>query len=135
MEKFNLKNDIKVFALHVTSFPKGIDEAFDELIKKTGDCAGNRNYYGISEFKNGKMYYYAAAEEKQEGEAEKLNYESYTIKGGEYFTETLKNWRTQTNCIKDIFSEMMQDNRVDKMKPCVEWYKNDEEMLCMVKAI
>ena len=135
MEKFNLKNDIKVFGLHVQSFPNGIDKAFDELIKKIGDSAGNRNYYGISEFKNGKMYYYAAAEEKQDGEAEKFNYESYTIKGGEYFTETLKNWRAQTNCIKDIFSEMMQDNRVDKMKPCVEWYKNDEEMLCMVKAI
>ena len=135
MVKINLKNDIKVFGLHVQSFPNGIDKAFDELIKKTGDSAGNRNYYGISEFKNGKMYYYAAAEEKQDGEAEKFNYESYTIKGGEYFTETLKNWRAQTNCIKDIFSEMMQDNRVDKMKPCVEWYKNDEEMLCMVKAI
>ena len=135
MEKFNLKNDIKVFALHVTSFPKGIDEAFDELIKKTGDCAGNRNYYGISEFKNGKMFYYATAEEINEGEAKKYGYESYTIKSGEYFSEPLKNWRTQTDCIKDIFSEMMQDNRVDKTTPAIEWYKNDEEMLCMVKAI
>lgn len=30
---------------------------------------------------------------------------------------------------------MMQDNNVDKAKLCVEWYKNDEEMLCMMKAI
>lgn len=135
MEKINLENDIKAFGLQVTTFPTGIDEAFNELIKKTGDSAGNRNYYGISEFKNGRMYYYAAAEEKQDGEAEKFNYESYTIKGGEYFAETLKNWRSKTNCIKDIFSEMMKDNRIDKTTPAIEWYKNDEQMLCMVKAI
>ncbi len=134
MEKINLKNDIKTFGKQVKTFPSGISEAFDELIKKTGDCAGERNYYGISYIENNNMIYNVFAEEKQEGEAEKFNYKTFTIKSGEYFTETLKNWRTQTNCIKDIFNEMMQDNRVDKTTPAIEWYKNDEDMLCMIKA-
>ena len=30
---------------------------------------------------------------------------------------------------------MIKDDRVDKTKPGVEWYKNDKEMLCMVKAL
>ena len=29
---------------------------------------------------------------------------------------------------------MMHDEHVDKTKPALEWYKSDEEMLCMVKA-
>ena len=81
------------------------------------------------------MFYYATAEEKQEGEAEKYNYESRIIEKGEYFAESLKNWRSKTECIKDVFIEMMKSDSVNKTKPAIEWYKNDEEMLCMLKAI
>ena len=28
----------------------------------------------------------------------------------------------------------MQDERFDKTTPCVEWYKNDDEMVCMLKV-
>ena len=34
---------------------------------------------------------------------------------------------------KDVFHEIMQDERADHTKPAVEWYKNDDDMLCMVK--
>ena len=78
MEKYNLSNDITVFGIQVKTFPSGIGEAFDELIKKTGDRAGARAYYGISEFKDGKMIYYAVAEEKVKGEAKKYGYEELT---------------------------------------------------------
>ena len=46
----------------------------------------------------------------------------------------VRDWRKKTGCIKDVFHEMMQDNRFDGSKPCIEWYKNDEEMLCMLKT-
>ena len=134
MEKQKFENDLQVFGIEVKTFPNNIGNAFDELVKKTGDSAGKRNYYGISEFKHGKMIYYATAEEKHEGEAEKYNYESLKIEKGEYLAETLKNWRDKTDCIKDVFTEMMRSDAVDKEKPCVEWYKNDEEMLCMMRA-
>ena len=45
----------------------------------------------------------------------------------------LYGWRTKTDCIKDIFHEIMQDERAGHTKPAVEWYKNDDEMMCMVK--
>lgn len=136
MEKYIFENGLKVFGIEVKNFPAGIDEAFDELIKKTGDCAGEREYYGVSSINSeGKMIYKAVAEEKNEGEAEKYNYEKSLIEKGEYLYKELKDWRNNTNCIKDIFMNMMQDDKVNKAKPCVEWYKNDEEMLCMMKAI
>ncbi len=134
MEKIKIEKNIKVFGIEVMNFPNGIGNAFDELIKKTGDSAGERNYYGISEFKNNRMFYYATAEEKQEGEAERYNYETRTIENGEYLAESLKNWRSKTACIKDVFIEMMKNDSVNKAKPGIEWYKNDEEMLCMMSA-
>lgn len=133
METFNLINDVKVFGLQVQTFPSGIDEAFNELIKKTGDCAGARAYYGISEFKDGKMRYYAMAGEKYTGEAEKYNYEKLAIEKGEYLTSSIQEWRKKTECIKDVFYEIIQDPRVNKTKPAIEWYKDDNEMICLVK--
>jgi predicted transcriptional regulator YdeE len=134
MEKYNLADDVIVFGFQVKTFPSGIGEAFDELIKNTGDCAGERRYYGISEFKNGKMIYYAAAEEKAKGEAEKYGYERLKIEKGEYLTSTVFGWRKKTDHIKDVFSEIIKDPHVNKMKPAIEWYKNDTEMMCLVKT-
>ena len=135
MEKLTFENDVKVFGIEVKTFPAGIGEAFDELIKRTGDCAGERNYYGISSMNNeGKMMYKAVAEEKFEGEAKKFNYDNGLIEKGKYLYETLYHWQNKTCMIKDIFYSIMNDDHVDKTKPCIEWYKNDDEMLCMVKA-
>lgn len=131
MEKYNLTNDIKVFGLPVKTFPSGVAEMFHELIKKTGD--ESRAYYGISEFKNDKMVYYAAAEERFEGEAEKYNCEKLKIEKGNYLTDKLLDWRNKTDCIKDVFAEIIQDPRVNKTKPAIEWYKDDIEMMCMVE--
>jgi hypothetical protein len=83
--------------------------------------------------KNGAIQYSAVAEELTTGEAEKYHCEKFIISKGEYLTTTLKNWQTKTDKIKDVFHEMMSDNRVDKSKPCIEWYKNEQEMLRMVR--
>jgi hypothetical protein len=132
MEKFNLQNDVKIFGVQVKTFPSGVGEAFESLIKMLpkGD---QRSYYGIAEFKNGSMHYYATSEETFPGEGEKYNCDSLTIEKGEYLAEALHGWQTKTDCIKDVFHEILKDERVDHTKPAVEWYKNDEEMFCMVR--
>jgi hypothetical protein len=134
MEIYNLKDDVKVFGFRVTSFPNGIEEAFQPLIKiVTGGF--DRDYYRISYMdKDGQMLYHAAALEKYEGEAEKYNCERYIIEKGEYLGVAVHDWREKTDCIKDVFHEIIQDSRVDKTKPAVEWYKNDNEMVCMVQT-
>jgi hypothetical protein len=55
MEKYNLINNIKIFGVQVKTFPSGIGEAFDELVKMLGGF--NRSFYGISKFNDGKMVY------------------------------------------------------------------------------
>jgi len=108
MEKLKLEKNLNVFGKEVKTFPAGIGEVFDELIEQTGDGAGKRNYYGVSNMnQDGKMSYKAVAEEKYEGEAEKFNYEKSIIEKGEYLYKTLYHWQNKTNLIKDIFNEMM----------------------------
>ena len=133
MGKFNLINDVIVFGSQVKNFPSGIDEAFKELIKKTGDRAGERAFYGISEYKDGKMVYYAAAEEKATGEAEVYDCNKLKIEKGVYLASTVFEWRKKTASIKDVFYGIIQDPRVNKTAPAIEWYKSDNEMMCLVK--
>lgn len=72
--------------------------------------------------------------EKYEGEAEKCYCERYTIDKGEYLTVSMYYRRKKTGSIKDVFYEIIQDSHVDKTKPAVEWYKNDNEMMRMVQT-
>ena len=130
MEKYTLPHDLKVFGIHVKTFPNGIGEAFDALMKRMH--GGNtRSYYGISELgEKGDILYYAATEETLDGEAKKFGYDIYIVKKGEYLTVTVTNWRKKLDSIKDVFDAMLNDDRIDKTNPCIEWYRNNDEMLC-----
>ncbi len=135
MEKINLDEAIKVFGVQVKTFPLGIGDAFESLIKMIPG-GFSRPYFGISYMdQNGTIIYYATAAEKEEGEAEKYQCNRYVIESGEYVSVTVNQWRDKTDCIKDVFHAIMKDDSVDDTKPAVEWYKNDDEMLCMIKTI
>jgi uncharacterized damage-inducible protein DinB len=133
MEKYELPNDVTVFGFEVKTFPNGIGEAFEKLAKMLPE-GYDRLYYGIAEMRNGEMVYKAATLENFEGEAEKYGLQTYTIEKGEYLAETVVEWTKKTACIKDVFMELVKDERAEKGKPCIEFYKNMDEMLCMVKV-
>jgi len=133
METYDLKKDLKVFGKEVKTFPQAVKEAFSSLLNMIPD-GFKRSYYGLSYMDDkGKMVYIATAEEKDEGEAEKYNCERYTVEKGEYLAVTLDDWLKKVDCIKDIFHEMMEDDRADITRPVVEWYKTETEMLSLVK--
>ena len=133
MEKYQLKSDITVFGFEVKTFPDGIGEAFDKLVNKVPG-GFSRDYYGIS-FLNSenKMVYLATALEKEHGEAEKYQCDRYTIKKGDYLAETVWDWRKKTDLIKDVFKGLFNSIQGTPTGPCIEWYKDNNEMLCMVK--
>jgi hypothetical protein len=133
MEICDLQQDIKAFGFHVKTFPMGIGETFDALMKILPPSE-KRSFYGVSWFTdNGAIMYYALANEIFDGEAEKYGDHTRIIPKGKYLTIRVKDWRKKTDTIKDVFGEMMNDERSDKNKPCVEWYKTEEEMLCMMQ--
>jgi len=117
----------------VKTFPLAVKEAFTALLDMIPD-GFKRSYYGLSymDYK-GKIVYIATAEEKEEGEAQKYHCERYTVEKGKYLAVTLDDWLKKVDCIKDIFHEMMEDDRADKTRPVVEWYKTETEMPCLVK--
>lgn len=133
MDRYTLKQDVNVWGIEVSTFPDGVSEAFDKLVSMLPG-GFDRSLYGICFMSDqGNLVYVAAAEEKEESEAEVYNCRRYTIEKGEYFVVTLKDWRRKTDQINNVFHEMLATARVDRMKPSVEWYKNNDEMKCMLK--
>lgn len=133
MEKFILNEDLKVFGVEVKTFPIGIPEAFDSIINKL-PAQPERTYYGLSTCTSNGISYIAAANETFDGEGEKNGYTSYLIEKGEYLAVTVTDWMKKTDSIKSVFQQMFLDARADRTKPCVEIYKNDDEMVCLVKT-
>lgn len=134
-EIYTIQQNLKVFGARVKTFPVGIQQAYDSLVKMVPGGL-KRSYYGISYLTpDARVIYFATVMEKFKGEAEKYNYRRYIIEKGEYITVSINDWMSKTDCIKDVFHEIMQDKRIDKRKQVVEWYRNEEEMLCMVKTI
>ena len=134
MEKFTITEDVKTFGVRVRTFPTGIGEAFHKLSKEL-EKGPDRPWYGISWMDDkGNVVYYANSAEIVPGESEKYNYETLVIEKGEYYSEPVKNWRANLECIKDVFHDMMESGKTDSRKPCIEWYKSDDEMLCLIKA-
>lgn len=135
METMMLNEDISIFGFQVKTFPNGIDKAFDALVALVPEGV-NRSYYGLSHMTNdNKVVYIAAVEEKKSGEAEKYNHTRYIIRKGKYISVLVRNWRQKTGSIKDVFHSMMDEKAIDHTAPCIEWYKNDDEMYCMLKLV
>ena len=132
MQLYTQKDNIAVMGLHVRDFPLGIREAFDHLKYTFGNY---RTYYGISWMdEHDHVQYYAMTPEIFDGEALEYYYKILAIDSGEYITETIQDWQTKTATIKDVFHHLMPDKKPCENHPCIEWYKSDHEMVCMVKA-
>ncbi|HEY0680441.1 MAG TPA: hypothetical protein VGD17_19295 [Chitinophagaceae bacterium] len=132
MESYKVADDLNVFGMEVKTFPFGIPEAFDSLKNKLR-LNDDRYFFGISKCINGKVVYKAAVTEAFDGEAEQYGCERYVIEKGEYLSESLCDWPQQTHAIKEVLDILTRDDRVDDRYPCIEWYKDNKEMICMVK--
>jgi hypothetical protein len=131
MKIHTIKEDIRVLCKLVPEFPKGIKEGFDSLIAKFGQAG--RGYYGISYMENNKIIYKVAVSVSAKDDVAKSDLEPFTITKGDYLAETVTDWMPKTDQIKGIFEGLMKDQRFDDNFPCVEWYKDDKEMMCMVR--
>lgn len=132
MKIYQQQQDMATFGRLVKSFPQGVGEAFGELMKTIHE-GNKRAYYGISKTDaEGHVLYWAVAEEKAADEAEKYHCEKFIIPKGIYLSAIVHNWKEKVHCIKDVFHEMMQDDRTDSDKPCIEWYYSEDEMMCFL---
>jgi hypothetical protein len=131
MEKFELNEDIKVLCAQASSFPAGIQTAFQELEKKLPDLA-QRQVFGIS-YGDGKgnIIYKAAASMLQDDEASQ-GFEPFTIKKGIYISELIQDFMKNIPQIGITFQRMLKHPALDTGSYCLEWYKG-KDVLCLVK--
>jgi hypothetical protein len=133
MEIFNLSKDIGIICVTASSFPNGIGTAFKNLETLIGSTK-DRVFHGISRPDiNGTIIYKAGAQEAFEGEADKLGCERFVLKKGDYLVEKITDWRGQEQKIGQTFMQLLSDPRLDTDFPCVEWYKGDAEVMCMIR--
>lgn len=131
MEVYTLEKDMKIICVTAKSFPYDIKKAFHSLIGMLPSIEG-RTFMGISyQTKSGEILYKAAVLELFRGESKRYNCEPYTIRKGEYISETLKNWRKDESSIGITFKKLA-DSRADTTFPCVEWYKG-QDVMCMIR--
>src|SRR5206468_12838283 len=115
MQLYNQTEDINLIGVQVKTFPTGIKEAFESLIK----TFGNRAFYGVSWMdKENHIIYYAMAQKALDDKVNLNNYETLTIKKGVYECESLYNWMDKTDCIKDVFTRLTAGRMPDKNHPC-----------------
>ena len=135
MEKYFLKDDIKVFYVQASSFPQGIMPAWQKLHSLLPNSS-NRKFFGLSgATAPGHLYYQAAVEESYPGEAQKLGCETYTIPKGEYTSVLIKDYENDIPAIGRTFSELLKHPRLNPNSVCVEIYEGEKDVRCMVSLI
>ena len=133
MESIFLEKDIKVFYVTATSFPEGIQGAYQKLHSLIGSPTG-RKFFGISYSETpSKIIYKAAVEESYPSEGEKLGCETFVIKKGQYISIYIKDFMKDIPKIGQSFQELLADERIDPKGCCVEEYINDKDVRCMVR--
>lgn len=133
MEIKNLPEDINVLYIKAESFPAGIRAAHEKLHSLVNE-EHKRRYFGISWLnKNNEIEYLAAAEVLYPNEPEKYGCNTFTIRKGEYISETLIDWCKPEGRVASVFRELLKHPDLDKNGYCLEIYLNDKDMECLVK--
>lgn len=132
MEKYTLDKDLYLICVRATSFPDGIQAAFQKL-EQTDPSIPTRTRYGISHGNKTGIIYWAAVEEAFKGEGYTFGLEQYTIKKGVYATEMLRNIQGKEEQIGRAFDTLLSNPKLDRLGECIEWYKGENEVLCMVR--
>ena len=132
MEVYQLEKDVKTFYVEATSFPDGVKQAWDSLHSMLPSTKA-RSFYGISHGGKDGIVYKAAVEQYTKDEAEKYGCRAFVIPNGEYLSITIHDYMNHLPLIGQAFRRLLSYPQFDGITPCVEWYKSNEEVVCMVK--
>ncbi len=137
-ENFTIEKEIIVFCFPAEEFPDGIPAAHEEIQERITKLTNKspRRFFGISHpNEEGNIVYYAAAEQLETGEADKLGLDFFDIKPGTYTSMIVKDYDADIMKIAESFDELLQNPDIDPEGYCLEWYFNDTDVRCMVPLI
>ena len=135
MEVHIMDSPVLVIIEKAEDFGKGIGEAFVRLAEKLENKGQKRDCYGIVLKEDDGMNYYAAYTELYDGEAIEKSLPTYTVTSGDYYAISIDEWNKNILHIGPTFDQILKSGKVDTSSPCIEFYKTEQELICMVKAI
>lgn len=130
MKTIALDNTTCVYVVKASSFPAGIQQAFNKLYSMFPKNS-KRKYYGISHpAGDGSILYWAAAE-KLADDANDL--ETFIIQKGNYAVIDIHNFMKHPDKIGKAFGELIRHPQLDPNGACIEVYNEQDNVRCMVK--
>lgn len=105
----------------------GSKKAFDDLESRLSTLKG-RKFYGV--IQNG--VYRACVEMVDGDESEKSGLQVWIIPGGKYAVSKIENWGQRLSEIGPTFQTMAGENVGDKIRPEIEFYKSQKELILML---
>jgi len=119
--------DISVMRVVAKGGPSGARAAFDEVESKLPSLRG-RKFYGT--YHEGEYRACVAMNEGDSPHAMKLI--TWVIPGGRYLREKVDDWEQKVETLASIFESMASTRRVDRMRPSVEVYRSQRELLLLL---
>lgn len=132
MERYSLPEDIKVYCITASSFPDGVLAAHQQLHTLL-PFSPERRYFGLSRPENGTIEYHAAAAELTPGELSDKDLTEIIIPAGQYNMIAVEHYMHNTAAIGDAFRLLIAAPGIDPQGYCVEWYRTQETVWCMVR--
>ncbi|MDO8429275.1 MAG: hypothetical protein Q7S88_01470 [Candidatus Daviesbacteria bacterium] len=120
--------DIPVMYLISPSGPQGAGEAFKKLEDAIKWQLKGRKFYGT--MFSGEYRVCLAITEPRE--PEKLGFPTWTIPGGKYFKDKIKDWEKHILEIAPKFQEIISKVNYDQSRPIIEFYRSQAELCLLV---
>ncbi|MCQ3938790.1 MAG: hypothetical protein DPW18_17345 [Chloroflexi bacterium] len=126
--------DIEVMFVESPNGPAGSGEAFNKLESSLETLKG-RKFYATFQYATG--VYRACVEIEDPDEPERLGFQKWSIPGGLFAQEKLKNWTEHADEIPDLFDKMSQEykGRIDSSRPSIEFYKSQKELILLLPIL
>jgi predicted transcriptional regulator YdeE len=134
IESYEIEEDITLIVEKAQNFGKGIGEAFVRLAEKLENKGESRDCYGLVMKEENRMTYYAAFTELFIGEAKEKKLSTRVIEQGAYFSILINDWNQNLMHIGPTFDQLLRSELTDTAMPCIEFYRTEKELLCMVKT-
>lgn len=126
--------DIEVMFVESPNGPAGSGEAFNKLESSLATLKG-RKFYATFQYATG--VYRACLEIEDPAEPAQLGFETWSIPGGLYAQEKLKDWTEHAHEIPELFGKMSEiyAGRIDSSRPSIEFYKSQRELILLLPIL
>lgn len=134
IEAYGIEEDITLIVEKAEDFGKGIGDAFVRLAEKLENKGEVRDCYGLVLKEETTMTYYAAFTELFIGEATEKKLPTQVIDHGTYLSILINEWSQNLMHIGPTFDQLLRSELADTAMPCIEFYRTEKELLCIVKT-